>query len=197
MDRSDGIFTLSEDNPEFKATMSAHEAGHATLGITLGARIEAVYAQLCERSPDGNFRVCYLTRFGAFRRAGLELEDEILITAGGAAGELLLNRTWDEKCVAVDRMQAAELGASNFSYCINEAIKLLRENIVLLTAIRDQIRMRLLNLKECKLTKRKTHIVLAKGEEIERLYRAIGFRVSSTNLKLADAGLKSNGATGT
>src|SRR5271156_1581355 len=45
-------FIAANYTPEFQATMSAHEAGHATLGITLGARIEAVYSVIADRLPN-------------------------------------------------------------------------------------------------------------------------------------------------
>jgi hypothetical protein len=183
------LFIPVEDSPEFKTTMSAHEAGHATMGITLGARVEAVYARILDRTPNGNFRLCYLTRFGSFREAGLDLKDQILLIAGGAAGELVLNGAWDEKCVAIDQAEAKALGVSNFSHCISEGIKLLRENIVLLTAVRNHVKTSMLDLKDCNLAKGNTHIILAKGHEIERLYRAVGFPVTSAKLDLSAAGV--------
>lgn len=180
-------FSKSDYTPQFIATMSAHEAGHATLGITLGARVEAVYAVISDKLPNGNFRLCYLTKFGALGRAGLGMRDQIVLTAGGGAGEILLNGSWDQECVARDRADLEELGFSNFDYCMEHAIRLLRENVALLTAIRDRISVSLSNLKSCKLTKGGTHIILAKGSEIEKLFRVLGFSVSSSAFNLDTA----------
>jgi hypothetical protein len=178
---------VTEATPEFQATMSAHEAGHATLGITLGARIEAVYAVISDKLLNGNFRLCYLTKFGSPEKAGLDLKDRILLIAGGGAGEVLLNGRWDRDCVARDRADAENLGVSNFDYCMEQAVQLLRENEALLIAIRDKIQARMSNLKDCKLTKKGSHIILLKNSEIEKAFRALGYRVSSSILDLGIA----------
>jgi hypothetical protein len=57
--------------------------------------------------------------------------------------------------------------------------------------------MSLLNLRECKVTKGGTHIILAKGSEIDKLFRTLGFRVSSSTLDVDIARVKDNGKTGT
>lgn len=183
--------TPTDDTPEFRTTMSAHEAGHATLGVTLGARIEAVYAVISNRLPNGNFRLCYLTKFGRLERVGLGLKDRILLTAAGAAGEVLLNGCWDNDCVARDRTDMKELGVSNFNYCVEHAIQLLQENASLLNAVRDKIMTSMCGLKNCKLRRNGSHIILVKGSELERLYRALGFCVSSSALDLETAKLNS------
>jgi hypothetical protein len=177
--------TMTENTSEFQVTMSAHEAGHATMGISLGARVEAVYAILSGKLPNGNVRLNYLTKFGALGKAGLDLKDKILMTAGGAAGEVLLNGRWDEDCIQVDRRDLEDLGVSNFGYCVEQATELLRENNALLVAVRDKIRSRMSDLKHCKVTRNGTHIVLAKGSEIEKLFRTHGFRVSSEAFDMA------------
>jgi hypothetical protein len=173
----------AEDNDQLRDTMSAHEAGHATLGITLGARVEAVYAVL-STMPNGKVRVHYVTRFGALGRAGLGLKEQILLTAGAAAGEFLLNGSWEPECVARDRTDLEELGVWNFDYCVETALQLLRQNTALLTAVRDKIRTSMVNFKQCKVTKKGTHVVLAKGSEIEQLFSKLGYRVRSAALDL-------------
>ena len=173
----------AEDNDQLRDTMSAHEAGHATLGITLGARVEAVYA-IPSNLPNGKVRINYSTKFGALLKAGLDLKDRILLTAGGAAGEFLLNGNWESENVERDRVDLEELGAWNLDYCVETAINLLRENMSLLTAVRDKIRMSMSNFKQCKVARGGTRIILAKGSEIERLYRTVGFRVRSSLLDL-------------
>lgn len=188
--------SATEDTPEFQATMSAHEAGHATLGIALGARVEAVYAIISDRLPNGNFRLCYLTKFGALGKRGLGLKDRVLFTAGGGAGEFLLNGRWDHECVARDKTDLEELGVSNFDYCLDEAIRLLQENSTLLIAVRDKIRMSLSSLKGCKLTKKGSHIILAKGSEIERLFRTLGSHVNSSTLDLDIARMRVDPGSG-
>ena len=170
--------------------MSAHEAGHATLGITLGAKIEAVYARINHRLPDGNFRPLYMTRFGALGRAGLGLKDRVLLIAGGAAGEVLLMGEWDREEVRIDRSDLEKLGFMNFEYCVEQAIGLLRQNNPLLVAVREKIRESMLNLRQCKLAKNKTHIVLARGHEIDKLFWKLGHRADSSDLDLDVAKLQ-------
>jgi hypothetical protein len=173
----------AEDNAQLRDTMSAHEAGHATLGITLGARVEAVYA-IPSNLPNGKVRINYSTKFGSPQKAGLDLKDRILLTAGAAAGEFLLNGGWEPESVERDRADLEELGAWNFDYCVETAIRLLRENISLLTAVRDKIRTSMFNFKQCKVARKGTHIILAKGSEVERLYGTLGFRITSSILDL-------------
>lgn len=180
--------TPAEFNPEFVTTMSAHEAGHATLGITLGARVEAVYAVITDRLPNGNYRLCYLTKFGSFARVGLGLKEMALITAGGAAGEMLLNGKIDPACVEIDKIDMEKLGVSNFDYCLEQATRLLGENSALLTETRKKISSSMSNLRSCKLTKKGTHIILAKGPELERLFKRLGVAVSSSVFDLGLAG---------
>jgi hypothetical protein len=186
----------AENTSQFQATMSAHEAGHATLGITLGARVEAVYAVL-STLPNGMVRVLYLTKFGAPGKAGLDLKDRILLTAGAAAGEFLLNGSWEQECVARDRTDLEELGVWNFDYCVETALQLLRQNNALLAAVRDKISMSLANFKDCKVTRKGTHVILAKGSEIEKLFRKLGYRVKSTDLDLHVARLRVDNKTST
>src|SRR5580704_4635088 len=164
---------LTDYTSDFQDLMSAHEAGHATLGITLGTRIEAVYAQRGDKpNPvNGKIRLLYQTKFGAPSRAGLNLKDIILFTAGGAAGEFLLNGKWEPDCVQVDRTQLEERDIWNFGYCVKLAIDLLRENQDLLTAIRNKIRASMSELKNCKVARRGTHIILVKGSEIDKMFR--------------------------
>jgi hypothetical protein len=183
------MLATTEHTARFQDTMSAHEAGHATLGITLGARIEAVYAIRGSKLPNGNYSIHYLTRFGALGRAGLDLKDRILMTAGAAAGEILLNGSSDEDCVKADRADLENLGVWNFEYCVQHATQLLRENEALLTAVRDRIRTSMSNLRQCKVTRGGTHIILVKGREIEKLFRTLGFRVTSSTLDLEIARL--------
>jgi hypothetical protein len=175
---------------EFQDMMSAHEAGHATLGITLGARIEAVYA-ICNDKPNpanGKIRLLYQTKFGGPIRAGLHLKDIVLFTAGGAAGEFLLNGgKWDQECVQVDRTQLEERAIWNFDYCAKQAIDLLQENKALLVAVRNKIRSSMSNLKQCRVARNGTHIILVRGLEIQRLFRSMGFSVSSDKLDLSVA----------
>jgi hypothetical protein len=180
----------TENTSKFQETMSAHEAGHATIGITLGARIEAVYAIPGIKLPNGNVSVHYLTKFGAYERAGLDLKGQVLIAAGGGAGELLLNGTSDRDCVKADRVDLEKAGVSNFEYCLQQAANLLRENEGLLRAVRDRIRTSMSNFKRCKVTKKGTHIILARGSEIEKLFRTLGYRVSSSALDLDTARLR-------
>ena len=178
---------------EFQDMMSAHEAGHATLGITLGARIEAVYAIRNDKPnpTNGKIRLLYQTKFGGPIRAGLHLKDIALFTAGGAAGEFLLNGgKWDQECVQVDRTQLEERAVWNFSYCAKQAIGLLQENYELLVAVRNKIRSSMSDLKQCKVARNGTHIVLVKGSEIERLFHRMGFSVSSATLDLEIAKLR-------
>ncbi|MGA9911598.1 MAG: hypothetical protein WBR17_03550 [Paraburkholderia sp.] len=177
---------VTEDTIEFREMMSAHEAGHATVGVTLGARVEAVYAIYTAKLPNGDARLAYLTKFGSFEKAGLDLKDKILLVAGGAAGEFLLNGRWDHDCVEHDRMVLEELGFSNFDYCATQAIEVLRQNNPLLIEIRDRIYRSMTNLKDCTVA-RKSHISLAKGSEIEKLFRALGFRAISSSLDLETA----------
>jgi len=190
------MLATSQHTDEFKETMSAHEAGHATLGVTLGARIEAVYAVRGSELPNGNYSVYYLTKFGDFRKAGLDLKDKILLTAGAAAGEMLLNGSWDEDCVKADRLDLEKVGIWNFEYCVQQAAQLLRENNALLVAVKDRIRASMSNLKQCRVTKKGTHIILVKGSEIEKLFRALGFRVSSSGLDLEIAKLRTASGEG-
>jgi hypothetical protein len=164
--------------------MSSHEAGHATIGVTLGARIEAVYALYFAKLPDGNARLAYLTKFGAFEKAGLDLRDRILLIAGGAAGEFLLRGKWDHDCVARDKSDLEQLGFVNFDYCVAQAVEILRQNNSLLAAVKDRIQTSMTNLKGCKVTRKGSHLILAKGSEIEKLFRTLGFAASSSFLDL-------------
>jgi hypothetical protein len=106
--------TITDNSPEFRTMMSSHEAGHATIGVALGARVEAVYALYLAQLPNGNARLAYLTKFGAFEKAGLDLKGRILLIAGGAAGEFLLRGSWDQDCVARDKSDLEQLGFMNF-----------------------------------------------------------------------------------
>jgi hypothetical protein len=184
------MLTVTEQTPKFHDMMSAHEAGHATVGISLGARIEAVYAVLGARLANGNYSIYYLIKFGALGKAGLELKERILLTSGAAAGEILLNGSWDEDCVKKDRADLEEIGIWNFRYCVDHATQLLEENRPLFKAVRDRIRASMSDLKQCKTTRGGTHIILMKGSEIENLFRKIGFRLSSSTFNLETARLK-------
>jgi hypothetical protein len=175
----------AEYTSEFQDMMSAHEAGHATLGITLGARVEAVYAALISQAPASTkIRVVYQTRFGRLARLGLNVKDRILLTAGGAAGEFVLKGVWNRETFQVDRKQLEELEIWNFRYCIEQAIDRLSENSALLVAVRDKIRFSMLNFKQCKLAKKGSHVILATGAEIEKLFRSKGVSLSSETLDL-------------
>jgi hypothetical protein len=175
--------------------MSAHEAGHATLGITLGARVEAVYALLISRAPiSTQIRVVYHTKFGRFARLGLNLKDRILLTAGGAAGEFVLRGIWDQENAQVDRKQLEELEIWNFEYCVEQAIDRLSENRALLVAARDKIRLSMINFKQCKLARKGSHVILAMGSDIEKLFRDKGFSVSSEALDLEIAKSRRTGS---
>jgi hypothetical protein len=72
---------------------------------------------------------------------------------------------------------------------VQHATQLLRENEALLTAVRDRIRTSMSNLRQCKVTRGGTHIILVKGREIEKLFRTLGFRVTSSTLDLEIARL--------
>lgn len=178
------MLTATASTSAFQDTMSAHEAGHATLGITLGARVEAVYAVPGGKLPNGNISMSYQTKFGSLARAGLDLKDRILLTAGAAAAESLLNGIVDEECVKADRADLEQLGVWNFEYCVQQASRLLGENELLLATIRDRIRASMSNLKQCKVTRKGTHIILVKGSDIEKLFRSLGHRVSTSILDL-------------
>jgi hypothetical protein len=193
----DSIFkrTLSPRSTEytskFQDIMSAHEAGHATMGASLGARVEAVYALPGDKNPiTGDVRIRYLTRFGARAKAVLALKGTILLTAAGAAGEVLLNGNWDKENVQQDRTDLEGIGVWNFDYCVEQAVHLLRENNGLLVAARDRIKASMSNFKQCQVTRNGTHIILAKGSEIEKLFRTVGFSVSSEALDLDTARLR-------
>ena len=171
----------------FQDMMSAHEAGHAALGIALGVRVEAVYA-LRSGSPNpvtGNIRYLYQTKFGV--KAGVHLKDLVLFTAGGAAGEFILNGNWNQECVQVDRKQLENRSIWNFDYCVEQATERLRENHALLVAVRNKIRLSMSNFRRCRLARGGTHVILAKGSEIEKLFRVVGFSVSSALLDLEKA----------
>ena len=178
---------ITDNSPEFQAMMSSHEAGHATMGVTLGARIEAVYAVYSAKLPNGTARLAYLTKFGAFEKAGLDLKGRILLIAGGAAGEFLLRGSWDQDCVARDKSDLEQLGFMNFDYCAAQAVEILRQNNSLLVAVKDRIQSSMTNLRNCKVTRKGSHLILAKGSEIERLFRALGFAASSSFLDLDTA----------
>jgi len=178
------MFSSTDNDADFINTMSAHEAGHAALGMSLGARVEAVYAIPGCKLPNENVSVTYKTRFGDYGRSGLVLEDKVLLEAGGAAAELILNGRWDDHCVKLDRADLEKIGILNFEYCVAKAIELLRKNETFLAAVRDTIRTRLSNLKRCKVTRGGTHIILAKGSEIEKLFRGLGSLVSSSGFEL-------------
>jgi hypothetical protein len=176
-----------EDDESFRSMMSAHEAGHAAVGMILGARVEAVYAAVVTRLPNGNFRLVYLTKFGSLAKRGLGLKEQILLTAGGAAGEILLNGKSDNENIVRDKADLKAVGFTNFDYCVDHAIQLLGPNLTLLSSLRDRIKASLSNLKKCKLTKRCTHIILAKGSEIEKLFAALGTRTNPSNFSVEAA----------
>lgn len=184
----------SEPNSEFLDTMSAHEAGHAVAGTALGARVEAVYALRADapNPVSGKFVIRYLTRFGALGVAGLGLKSKILLMAGGTAGEILLNGKSDSENAREDRRELNELGFSNYDYCVQQAVHQLRENHALLLTLRDKIREKMADLKHCKVTRKGTHIILASGSDIARLYRAIGVSGTSEVLELETAKLRNN-----
>jgi hypothetical protein len=125
--------------------------------------------------------------------ARARFEDRILLTAGAAAAEILLTGSVDEECVKADRADLEELDVWNFEYCVQQATQLRRENQALLVAIRDRNRMSISDLKQCKVTRKGTHIILAKGSEIEKLFRTLGHRVSSSILDLEIAQLRPAG----
>lgn len=182
---------VAEYTDNFRNLTSAHEAGHATLAITLGARIEAVYARIDSRLANGNFRLRYMTRLGALGRAGLELRDKVLVIAGGGAGEALLLGRWHGEEVCCDRADLEALGFFNFEYCVARATELLEANRTLLVAVREKIDASVSNMKHCKLAKNKTHVVLATGHQVEKLYNKLGFRINSCgfDIELAKARL--------
>jgi hypothetical protein len=183
----DHTFQTASFTAEFRDRMSAHEAGHATLGRCLGARIEAVYARIMSRRANGDFRVAFLTRFEAAGWPELAFEDKILSVAGGAAGEMLLLEGWEDGQVSVDRRILKERGFDNFNYCAEHATRLLERNKPLLVATRDIIRARMSDLKHCELAKGGSHIILAKGSEIEGLFLEIGSQVNRIEFELEAA----------
>ena len=89
--------------------------------------------------------------------------------------------------MSADREELRGLGASNFGYCVDIAADLLGQNRNLLAAIRDLVRTRMSNFRDCKVTRGGTHIILAKGSEIDNLYRGLGFRISIPLLDLSIA----------
>lgn len=184
----------SEPNSEFLDTMSAHEAGHAVAGSALGARVEAVYALRADapNPVSGKFVIRYLTKFGALRVAGLGLKDKILLIAGGTAGEILLNGKSDGENAREDRRELNELGFPNYDYCVEQAVHQLRENHALLLALRNNIREKIPDLKHCKVTRKGTHIILASGSDIAKLYRTLGVSATAEMLELETAKLRND-----
>ena len=184
---ADPLFSPASYTVEFRDRMSAHEAGHATMGLALGARIEAIYARIHSKLPNGNFRLQYLTRFDSAGWLALDLRAKLLLTGGGAAGDLLLIGAWDEAQVNVDRHVLEEQGFFNFQYCAEQAIKLLEQNKPLLHAIREQLRTRMSDMKQCALAEGGSHVVLVSSTEIDKLFGELGSRVSFTEFDLDKA----------
>ena len=179
-------YTLSACTPEYKGLLSLHEAGHATVGTMLGIRIEAVYTTF-EYTPSGMARIRQLCRIGPQSSRQMSLRDKVLLIAGGPAAELMINGTWDPDKAKVDRAQLQAIGIWNFEYCVDAALDRVRANEPLLIAIRRRIKFSMDNLKQCKLTRGGTHIILAAGSEIEKLSRTLGCPVDSESLNLETA----------
>jgi len=159
---------------QFNEVMSAHEAGHATVGVAIGARIEAVYAVIGVRLPGGNHSISYQTKFGSLRKAGVDLEGQVLLTAGAAAAEILLNGSANPENTKADRADLEKVGVRNFEYCVSMAKEILVANNELLVGIRNLISSRMSDMRSCKLARGGSHIVLAKGSEIEKLHKLLG-----------------------
>jgi hypothetical protein len=85
-----------------------------------------------------------------------------------------------------------ELGFSNYDYCVEQAVHQLRENHALLLALTDKIREKMADLKHCKVTRKGTHIILASGSDIAKLYRAVGVSGTSEMLELETAKLRND-----
>jgi hypothetical protein len=183
------LYTLSACTPEYKELLSLHEAGHATVGTMLGIRIEAVYTTF-EYTPSGMARIRQLCRIGPQSSREMSLRDKILLIAGGPAAELMINGTWDPDNAKVDRAQLQEIGIWNFEYCVDAALDRVRANEPLLIAIRRRIKFSMDNLKQCKVTRGGTHIILAPGSEIEKFGRTIGCPIESEQLDLGIARLR-------
>lgn len=181
------LFTPTGQTPEVRTIMSAHEAGHATVGLSLGAVIEAVYARIHSRLPNGNFRVQHLTRFSSVGWPRLDTRAKVLIVAGGAAGEFLLNGKWDHAEVNVDRHVLRELGFSCFDYCAEQATALLVHNKRLLREVRDALTARMSDMRNCGLAKGGTHVVLLSNQEISRMFGELGRRIECPDFDLDKA----------
>src|ERR1700683_953488 len=170
MPPSHGPLHQAEITDSFHHIMSAHEAGHAILGVSMGLRLEAIYSVLTWL-PTGDVRTTYCARFG---RSKGNKRISILLLAAGAAGEILLNGEYDPKNADCDRLDLQELGASNFAYCVDTAVSLLKENIEMRRIVKNQVFESLRNFKACKVARGGNHVVLAKGSWVNRLSREMG-----------------------
>ena len=59
---ADPLFSPASYTVEFRDRMSAHEAGHATMGLALGARIEAIYARNPQQAAKRQFSSAVLDK---------------------------------------------------------------------------------------------------------------------------------------
>jgi hypothetical protein len=62
----------------------------------------------------------------------------------------------------------------------------------LLLALRNNIREKMADLKHCKVTRKGTHIILASGSDIAKLYRTLGVSATSEMLELETAKLRND-----
>jgi hypothetical protein len=184
----DFLFSPTPLTADFWARMSAHEAGHAILGMSLGACIESVYARIGGRLPNGSFRVGYFTAFEGTDWSALGQKSQVLLTAGGAAGEVLLMGNWDEVEVNVDRYVLNKLGFPNFKYCAEQAIELLARNRPLLAITSEKLYKRMSNMRGCSFKKGSdSDIVLLSGTELNELFVKMGLAVECADFDLGKA----------
>jgi hypothetical protein len=185
-------FQIAPYTLEFDNRMSAHEAGHATLGRSLGLRIDGVYARVMSVSPNGRPRVVYLTKPDAASWAESDPERKVLLLAGGAAGEVLLMGGWTDAQVTIDRHDLKELGVVNFEYCAEYAVRLLKENERLFVAVRDKILAGMSGLQHRNLTLDRPDVMLVTGSEIEGLFLEMGSQVNPVGFTLQAACMPTN-----
>lgn len=174
-------------DPDYWDMQSAHEAGHATLAVVLGERVDAVYARIGKRSPNGKFLAGFFTR-----HQSTDIKAKLLISAAGAAGELVLTGTWQTGNAQPDRELLNEEGFSNFDYCVTAAAELLDQNRPLLTAARDAIKARMCSLGNGSQQQMAPgDLLLVSGEEIEKMFRSMGARrANCSHLNIETAKLR-------
>jgi hypothetical protein len=181
VDRS--LFTVSDNTPAYNELLSLHEAGHAVVGTVVGIRIEAVYSTF-EHLPNGNVRLYPHCRTAPKSSTEVSFKDKVLLMAGGAAAELSVNNAWDSDNTKIDRVQLQDIGIWNFEYCVGVALDAVRANKVFLVALRERIKFSMENLKQCKVTRGGSHIILAAGSLIDKLGGKLGCPIDSESLDL-------------